>query len=174
MTRAITARTVILFGWLTVIFWVTTVVPPLLWLYSDKPKSVAHDLVEDMLPEFKALDSIYESPEKFEAWLRRSYGIEFAKGLVISFIGVVSGVLLIARRRAGRLIAISLCSFVFLQWLTGIIRFAIHTSFSPIIFRLVTLPGGIQEQVVNPMFFVFTVVLLTRKSVGRQLRNASN
>jgi hypothetical protein len=171
MTPGITARTVILFGGPTILFWVATVVPFLLWFYSDGPESSARELYrQDIIPELRAVAPVYNlSPDKFSAELRRFFEIELAKSLVLAIIGVVSGALLIARRRAGRITAVSLCTFVFVLWLASIIRFAIHTSFSPMIFRLVTLPGGIHENVVNPIFLVLTVFFLTRKSVGRLL-----
>lgn len=173
MIQRITARTIILFGCLTIIFWVATVTPSLLWLYSDGPGSMAREMYQqDIIPEIEAVvPALNLTQEEFVAKVRREFEISIAAGLVVAIIGVVSGVLLIARRRAGRIIAISLCSLVFLRWFISIIRLAIHTSFSPVIFQLVTLPYGIQEQVINPMFFIFTVVLLTRKSVGRQLKN---
>src|SRR5262249_50230187 len=153
-------------------FWVTTVTPSLLWFYNDGPGSMAREMYREMhqdgIPEIGALFPDYNLPiEEVVMKFRRELEIRIAAGLVVAVIGVLSGVLLIARRRAGRVMAISLCSFVFVLWLSGIIRLAIHTSFSPTTLRLVTLPGGIQEQVINPMFFILTVVLLTRKSVGR-------
>src|SRR5262249_23790597 len=108
---------------------------------------------------------------EFAAELRRFYKTEVTKGVVVAVVGVISGILLIARRRTGRILAISVCSLLFVLWLNGIIHFAIKASFSPImIFKLLTLSGGIQEQVVNPMFFLLTIFFLTRKSVGVHLK----
>jgi hypothetical protein len=136
------------------------------------PSRSANELYKDMTPEFKAADPIYKSPDTFEAAIRRFVKIEFAKALAIAVIGVLSGILLIARRRAGRVLAICVCSLLFLLWVNAIMHFAVRVSFSTRIVEMLFLPGWIREHIVNPIFFAFTVFFLTRKSVGRQFRNA--
>lgn len=119
-------------------------------------------------PEFKGVDPIYDlSLQAREAVVTWTFRKEFAKGLVFPIIGELSAVLLLARRRIGRLLAIALCSLGFSLWLIGLIRLAIKANFSPIVFQILTLPGGVYFNIVGPLFFALSVLLLTRRSAGR-------
>ena len=125
-------RAPILFGWLTLFFWIGSIVPLLPLLSPATAKRFAAELDT---PELKGVDPIYDlSPQAREAVVTWTFRKEFAKGLVFPIIGVLSAVLLLARRRVGRLLAIALCSLCFSLWLIGLIRLATKANFSPIVF----------------------------------------
>ena len=106
-------------------FWIGSIVPLLPLLSPATAKRFAAELDT---PELKGVDPIYDlSPQAREAVVTWTFRKEFAKGLVFPIIGELSAVLLLARRRIGRLLAIAL-------WLIGLIRLAIKANFSPIVF----------------------------------------
>jgi len=154
----------ILFGWLTLFFWIGSIVPLLPLFSSATAKRFAAELDT---PELKGVDPFYDlSPQAREAIVTWTFRKEFAKGLVFPIIGVLSAVLLLARKRVGRFLAIALCSLCFSLWLISLIRLATRVNFSPIVFQILTLPGGIYFNIVGPLFYALSVLLLTRGSAG--------
>jgi hypothetical protein len=148
---------------LTLFFWIGCVVPLVPLLSPATAKRFAAELDT---PELKGVDPIYDlSPQARVAVVTWTFRKEFAKGLVFPIIGVLSAVLLLARRRVGRFLAIALCSLCFSLWLIGLIRLATKANFSLVVFQILT-PGGVYFNIVGPLFFALSVLLLTRGSTG--------
>lgn len=151
------------FGWLTVAFWASTTIPLLPLLSTETAKSLASEVYN---PEMKELDPIYNlSRDRLETLVIWIFRKEFAKGLAIAVVGAISGVLMIARERSGRLLALVFCSVMFSLWSIHLVRFLIKTEFSRFLWLLGT-AGGVQLNVINPLFFVLTVSFLTRRSIA--------
>ncbi|HEY2988754.1 MAG TPA: hypothetical protein VGL11_13570 [Candidatus Binatia bacterium] len=156
------------FGWLTVFFWLSLVTRLALSFLATRElgQSLAAELSDSPLKD-SGVDPMFDLPrDQLEALITWTFQLRIIKSLALAFVGVLSGVLLIARRRSGRLVAVALCSIVFSYWLYWLARFAIRANFSPIIFGLLSLEGGIQDNIVNPLFFILTVFFLTRKPLA--------
>jgi hypothetical protein len=139
-------------------------VPLLPLLSPSTAKGFASELYA---PQLKEVDAIYGlSPNELETVIAWTFRKEFLRALVIPIIGAASAVLLLARRRTGRLLAIALCALCFSMWLVGLIRLAIKVQFSPLMFQILTLPGGVYSNVLGPLFFAFSILVLTRRPVG--------
>jgi len=168
-------RSLYAFGIITVVFWLSFLIylPPI--APSPKIKEPVAE-VKRALEEFPLLKKFVPELDKpsseLEAQLRREFLASYIKWLFMIIVGVISGVLLLAQRRTGQVLAIALCSVALIgravgllishppTWEGWIALYSAMLKYSPV--------GLIHKDILSYVFFIFSVIFLTRRSVSGQ------
>ena len=168
-------RSLYAFGIITVVFWLSFLIylPPIAPSPKIKePVAEAKRALEE-LPFLKKLVPELDKPSsELEAQLRREFLASYIKLLFLIIVGVISGILLLAKRRIGQVLAIALCSLCLISRVVGLLRIHPSTWEDWIAFysaMLKNLPVDlIHKGILASVFFLFSVIFLTRRSVSRQ------
>jgi len=107
------------------------------------------------------------SPEELESELRTALRVDYAHRIVIVSLGLASGVLLIVRPSAGRILAVTLCSLMLMTKLVGLLSAYPYIGQRLHFLFLVFLPSRpvyvIHHDIISTAFYVGTVVTLLRR-----------
>jgi len=147
----------------TIVFWLSFLayLPPL----APAPK------IEEFMAAAREAQSFLSafgrSPEELESELRTALRADYVRTVVIVSLGLASGVLLIVRPSAGRILAVSLCSLMLLTKLVGLLSTYPHIGQRLHFLFFVFLPSRpvyvIHHDIIGTAFYVSTVVTLLRR-----------
>ncbi len=158
-----------IFGIVTILFWLSHLLflPPVKSITPQMRREIAE--TREMR---KVVPDMYKSEAVLEAEYARSLRATVVMLLTIAA-GVVSGILLLTLRFTGWIMAIVLCAGFFLLRIVALLRYYPDVwGRIKVIFTLL-LPlrplSVVYNEVVTPLFFIGTIIFLTRKSVSRQL-----
>ena len=158
-----------IFGIVTVLFWLSHLLflPPIKNMTPEMGREIA--ATREMR---RGIPDMYRSEENLEAEHARSVRAMIIM-LVIIAVGVLSGILLLAMRLAGWIMAIVLCSGFLLLHITGLARYYPDVWGRIKVVFVLMLPlhpvRVIYNEVVTPLFFIGAIVFLGRKSVFQQM-----
>jgi hypothetical protein len=165
-------RTLRIFGIVTVVLWLSFCIylPPV----APKPKVkefVAQ--VEQTPQELRKLAPAVNKPSaELEAQLRAELLNIYILLLFVIIVGVTSGLLLLARRRIGRVLAIILCSVMLLVRAVGLVEShprSLDQFVGTYIVMLKHFPVHLLHgELFAVLFAIFSIVFLTRKGVSEQ------
>jgi len=165
-------RTLRIFGIVTVVFWLSFCIylPPL----APKPKVKEFVAQLEQIPkELKKLAPAVNKPgAELEAQLRAELLNIYILLLCMIIVGVTSGLLLLARRRIGQVLAITLCSLMLLIRVVGLVEShprSLDQFVGTYIMMLKHFPVHLLHgEVFAVLFAIFSIVFLTRKRVSEQ------
>jgi hypothetical protein len=125
------------------------------------------------LPFLKKFVPELDKPSsELEAQLHREFLASYIKLLFVIIVGVISGILLLAQRRIGQVLAIALCSMCVISRVVGLLTLHPSTWEDWIALysaMLKYMPVDlIHKGILANVFFLFSVIFLTRRSVSRQ------
>ncbi len=112
----------------------------------------------------------FQSQDDAEKKLRRSLYIAYSKVYAMAVCGVIAGVLLVAKRRSGRYLALALAALM----IGGRIAAAVtHPRGMAAWIRIIYVEllsyspaATIHKDIISPLFFVFTIAFLCHKTVS--------
>jgi hypothetical protein len=158
-----------IFGIVTVLFWLSHVLflPPIKNMTPEMGREIAATReMRQVIPD------MYKSEAGLEAEHARSVRAMTIMLLMIAA-GVFSGILLLAMRVAGWIMAMVLCSGFLLLHITGLARYYPDVWGRINVIFVLMLPlhpaRVIHNEVITPLFFISTILLLGRKSVFQQM-----
>lgn len=164
-------RPLTIFALLTILFWLS-------FLLFLPPFYATHDIKSliSEAHEAKEFNPEMDKPgEVLEVQFIHSFRLAFVQSLLIIIGGVVSGILLLARRRFGQILAIVISAgmlilrvidigeslhiwkriyFIFVMWLPKRPFYVVH------------------NDIIAVLFYIGTIFYLTRKSISQQIRKA--
>ena len=159
-------KTIQLFGICTIMLWVSYAlyIPP----FVDSPN--IKGLVEEGYDMYllKNPNVTKEQVEK-DLWLD-IYSV-YAKSIILIIIGIIAGIFTYRHKRIGQYLAIILCIYMLAGRLSamltpsGIIR---HLKTIYFKLLLVTPVPVIHKDIIAPIFFIFSIVFLLRRTVSRK------
>lgn len=162
-------RPLTIFALLTILFWLS-------FLLYLPPFYATHDiksLISEAHEAKKFAAEMDKPQEVLEVQSIHSFRLAFIQSLLIIIAGVVSGILLLARRRSGQVLAIVICSGMLILRIVDIAQ-------SPYVWKriyfifVMWLPKRpfyiVHNDIIAVLFYIGTVVYLTRKSISQQFR----
>lgn len=166
-----TKRILTVYGLVTILFWISYsfYLPPV--VITPEMKSLVSE-ARQFAPELDTTE------ELLTAQLIRSSRIAFAKSILMIITGVISGILIMRLKRWGRTLAVALCSVMlvihFLKFVVrhGNIQESLYATYVQLMRQFPL--RVIHLDIIAPLFFITTIIFLTRKSVSRAFdhRNA--
>jgi hypothetical protein len=150
-----------LFGICTIIYWVSLIVyvPPI------APIPNIRGLLGEIDNDFKREVLKWHKPDEIiEAKVMKDVMFHFAKQYAIILLGVSSGILIIMRRRIGKIIALCLCSFFIIIKIMSIAdRYPYYFQQMKMFYDYA--PGTvIYIDIVGTIFMLFTILYLATRS----------
>ena len=157
-----------LFSSVTILFWLSL----LFYLPPINLTSEIKNLVDQARESKQFAPEVDKAQELLEDEIVHSLRVEFAKYLVIISLGIISGFLLLRRRRSGQILAIILCSFMLvLRSITYIGDFSNIPGrlYGIFVYMLTYRPiYTIHVEYFGLLFLIMTIVFLTRRTISAE------
>ena len=157
-------RALTIFGIGIIVLWLSYVIyfPP--FVAWPDAKGLAKEVWESKLSQ-----EMYQSQNDIENRFNRSLYVAYSKAYLMTLLGVAAGVLILARRKAGRYLALLLAILMIGSRIFAAVRCSggITGWFKMIyVFLLSRTPiTVIHKDIIDPLFFVFTIMFLSNRSV---------
>jgi hypothetical protein len=116
------------------------------------------------------MDNKYKSQQDMQIKINRALYIAYAKDYIIIFLGTLSGILMLEKKRTGRYLALLLASIMIG---TRIVAALMHSKGVVGWFKIIygylyyhSTLMVIHKDIISPIFFIVTIIILCNKSVS--------